>query len=118
MNLTSIKNIDDSRQPKRCLKIHGAIQDSQVAIARRSPYKTASSGKIAPTLLRAIRKGTEMTEENGAAVGSDSDLIDPSTEIVSAYVSHNALSVTDLPKLIAHVHSALKGLQTSRAPEP
>src|SRR5689334_18351568 len=95
-----------------------AIRDSQVAMMGSSPYKTASSGKIAPGLLRATRKGTEMTEQNGAAVGADNDLIDLSTEIVSAYVSHNALSVTDLPKLIADVHSALKGLQTSRVPEP
>lgn len=58
-----------------------------------------------------------MTEQNGAAVDADNDLIDLSTEIVSAYVSHNALSMTDLPKLIADVHSALKGLQTIRVPE-
>jgi len=52
-----------------------------------------------------------MTEQTSGAAGSDNDLIDLSTEIVSAYVSHNALSVTDLPKLIADVHSALRGLQ-------
>lgn len=59
-----------------------------------------------------------MTDQNSAVAGSDNDLIDLSTEIVSAYVSHNALSVTDLPKLIADVHSALKGLQSNVAPEP
>ena len=59
-----------------------------------------------------------MTDMNGAATGPDNDLIDLSTEIVSAYVSHNALSVTDLPKLIADVHSALKDLRTTAAPEP
>ena len=48
-----------------------------------------------------------MTEQNSAAAGTDNDLIDLSTEIVSAYVSHNALSVTDLPKLISDVHTAL-----------
>ena len=58
-----------------------------------------------------------MTDENGAAFGGDNDLIDLSTEIVSAYVSHNALSVTDLPKLIADVHSALRGLRSNTAPE-
>ena len=57
-----------------------------------------------------------MTEQTGAAAGPDNDLIDLSTEIVSAYVSHNALSVTDLPKLISDVHSALKGLRTVGAP--
>lgn len=38
------------------------------------------------------------------------DLIEYSTDIVAAYVSHNAISPTDLPKLIADVHAALKGL--------
>ncbi len=41
---------------------------------------------------------------------ADNDLIDLSADIVCAYVSHNALSVTDLPKLIADVHAALRGL--------
>lgn len=59
-----------------------------------------------------------MTEENGAMANVDNDLIDLSTEIVSAYISHNALSVTDLPKLIADVHTALKGLRSAGAPEP
>src|SRR3982751_2926024 len=57
-----------------------------------------------------------MTEQNSGAVGSDNDLIDLSTEIVSAYVSHNALSVNDLPKLIADVHAALRGLKGGVAP--
>ena len=59
-----------------------------------------------------------MTEQNSAAGGSDNDLIDLSTEIVSAYVSHNALSVTDLPKLISDVHTALKVLKTDSAAAP
>ena len=58
-----------------------------------------------------------MTDQDSAVAGSDNDLIDLSTDIVSAYVSHNALSVTDLHKLIADVHSALKGLQSNTAPE-
>jgi predicted transcriptional regulator len=37
-------------------------------------------------------------------------LVELSADIVSAYVSHNALSATDLPKLIASVHAALIGL--------
>ncbi len=59
-----------------------------------------------------------MTAETGVMDGPDSDLIELSTEIVSAYVSHNALSVTDLPKLISDVHSALRNLHSSGAPEP
>jgi predicted transcriptional regulator len=58
-----------------------------------------------------------MTDQNGAVAGTDNDLIDLSTDIVSAYVSHNALSVTDLPKLIADVHTALRGLQSNVVPE-
>ncbi len=54
-----------------------------------------------------------MTDQSGPVSANDNDLIDLSTEIVSAYVSHNALSVTDLPKLISDVHSALRGLRTA-----
>jgi predicted transcriptional regulator len=57
-----------------------------------------------------------MTDENGAAMSGDNDLIDLSTEIVSAYVSHNALSVADLPKLISDVHTALRGLRSDTVP--
>ena len=56
-----------------------------------------------------------MTVESGASNSSDNDLIDLSTEIVCAYVSHNALSVADLPKLIADVHGALRGLKSGVA---
>jgi predicted transcriptional regulator len=59
-----------------------------------------------------------MNDLNGAAPGADSELIDLSADIVCAYVSHNALSVNDLPKLIADVHSALKGLHSASVPEP
>jgi predicted transcriptional regulator len=59
-----------------------------------------------------------MMEQSGAMPDAEGDLIDLSTDIVSAYVSHNALSVTDLPKLIADVHSALKGLKSEPAPAP
>jgi predicted transcriptional regulator len=52
------------------------------------------------------------------AVAADGDLIDLSADIVCAYVSHNALSVGDLPKLIADVHTALRGLHSAGAVEP
>jgi predicted transcriptional regulator len=47
---------------------------------------------------------------------SDADLIELSSEIVAAYVGHNALSAADLPKLIADVYTALRGLGSSAAP--
>jgi predicted transcriptional regulator len=59
-----------------------------------------------------------MNDASSAGMIPDNDLIDLSADIVSAYVSHNALSVTDLPKLIADVHGALKSLQATAAPEP
>ena len=59
-----------------------------------------------------------MNDTTGATVGYEQDLIELSTEIVSAYVSHNALSPSDLPKLIADVHGALRTLSTNEAPLP
>ena len=43
----------------------------------------------------------------------ESELIELSSEIVAAYVGHNALSAADLPKLIAEVYTALKALGSS-----
>jgi predicted transcriptional regulator len=40
----------------------------------------------------------------------ESELIELSSEIVAAYVGHNALSASDLPRLIADVYAALKAL--------
>ena len=59
-----------------------------------------------------------MNDTAGAANGYETDLIELSTEIVSAYVSHNAVSPTDLPKLIAEIHGALRALQTNETPLP
>ena len=59
-----------------------------------------------------------MNDMSGTINAADNDLIDLSADIVCAYVSHNALSVTDLPKLIADVHAALRGLGTSAVVEP
>jgi predicted transcriptional regulator len=58
-----------------------------------------------------------MNDMTANATGADSDLIDLSADIVCAFVSHNALSVADLPKLIADVHTALSALQAGAAPE-
>lgn len=59
-----------------------------------------------------------MSDTTGSTTGYEVDLIELSTEIVSAYVSHNSVSVTDLPKLIADVHGALHGLQTNEVAVP
>lgn len=59
-----------------------------------------------------------MNDDTGAFAAVEADLIELSTEIVSAYVSHNAVSPGDLPKLIAEVHGALRALQSNEVPAP
>jgi predicted transcriptional regulator len=54
-----------------------------------------------------------MTDTASAATGHEQELIELSTEIVAAYVSHNALSPSDLPKLIMEVHGALRSLSSN-----
>ncbi len=58
-----------------------------------------------------------MNDMSGATPAADVDLVELSSEIVCAYVSHNAVSPSDLPKLINEVHGALKGLQNGGAQE-
>lgn len=52
---------------------------------------------------------------SSAQAASDHELVGLSADIVSAYVGHNALSVSDLPKLISDVHNALRGLKSGAA---
>src|SRR4029078_2347032 len=50
---------------------------------------------------------------------SNAELIDLAAEIVSAYVSNNSVSASDLPGLIADVHRALSNTHTAVSqPEP
>ena len=59
-----------------------------------------------------------MDDTADAASGYETDLIELSSGIVSAYVSHNALSPTDLTRLISEVHGALRALQSNEVPAP
>ena len=59
-----------------------------------------------------------MNDQSSSASAPEVDLVELSTEIVCAYVSHNAISPSDLPKVIADVHLALKGLRGADAPQP
>jgi predicted transcriptional regulator len=59
-----------------------------------------------------------MNDNTAAADAGEFDLVELSADIVSAYVSHNALSPTDLTKLIAEVHTALRGLRSNEVPVP
>ena len=54
---------------------------------------------------------------SGTETDGELELIGLSGEIVSSYVSHNSVSVRDLPRLIADVHQALRGLSAPAAPE-
>jgi predicted transcriptional regulator len=59
-----------------------------------------------------------MNDLTGVELGADGELIELSADIVCAYVSNNALSTTDLTRLIADVHTALKGLHSANSTEP
>ena len=48
----------------------------------------------------------------------DETLITLTADIVAAHVSNNSVAVSDIPTLIANVHSALSGLGTPSAPAP
>jgi predicted transcriptional regulator len=47
---------------------------------------------------------------NGSGAAFDTSLVELSADIVSAYVSKNAISAADLPKLLKDVHTALVAL--------
>jgi predicted transcriptional regulator len=49
---------------------------------------------------------------------SNSDLLALTADIVSAHVSNNSISVTDLPNLICNVHASLASLNGTPAPSP
>ena len=51
-------------------------------------------------------------------VPSSQELAELTSEIVSAFVTNNKLSATELPEVIAAVHAALRGLDEKKAPEP
>jgi len=56
-----------------------------------------------------------MDEQLGANSENDMSVVEMSTEIVCAYVSNNAVTAADLPRLIADVHGALTSLQSASA---
>ncbi|KKB76436.1 MucR family transcriptional regulator [Devosia soli] len=57
-----------------------------------------------------------MNDNTAAADAGDFELVELSADIVSAYVSNNAVSPSDLTRLIADVHGALRALRTNEAP--
>jgi predicted transcriptional regulator len=71
------------------------------AETRFSPHPVAYLAETRRTLLQ---------ERLMAEVADSQELIELSSEIVAAYVGHNAVSAADLPKLISEVFAALKSL--------
>nr|WP_314261404.1 MucR family transcriptional regulator [uncultured Devosia sp.] len=59
-----------------------------------------------------------MNETTGSATGYEHDLVELSSDIVSAYVAHNSVSLADLPKLIVDIHSTLRGLNGAEVQTP
>jgi predicted transcriptional regulator len=59
-----------------------------------------------------------MTMPAPAETTVDLDIVEFSSQIVAAYVSNNTVTPGDLPKLIAEVHAALRGLGKEEAAEP
>ncbi|MCJ2013503.1 MucR family transcriptional regulator, partial [Methylobacterium sp. J-076] len=51
---------------------------------------------------------------SGVDSGQTRDLVEAASEIVAAYSSHNHVSASDLPALIASVYASLAGLTTPR----
>lgn len=57
-----------------------------------------------------MESGASNSTAAASAEARSSQLVELSADIVSAYVSHNALSAGDIPRLIASVHATLSGL--------
>ncbi|KRB01394.1 MucR family transcriptional regulator [Devosia sp. Root685] len=57
-----------------------------------------------------------MNDNTAPADVGELDLVELSADIVSAYVSHNAVSPSDLTRLIADVHGALRALRSNEVP--
>ncbi len=59
-----------------------------------------------------------MADETGRKDTSDTEILAHASDIVSAYVSRNAVGATALPDLIRMVHQSLSGLTDAPAPAP
>ncbi len=71
------------------------------------------------TKCRARRsKEKYMNEQNNIPTSVDIELVELTSEIVSAYVSHNALSPSDVAKFITEVHATLLTLKSSETTKP
>jgi len=59
-----------------------------------------------------------MADDADAPGANDTELLHLGSEIVSAFVTRNTVSVSDLPDLIRSIHQSLKELQTAGTEPP
>jgi len=59
-----------------------------------------------------------MNEQNSMPTNADIDLVELSSDIVCAYVSHNELGPDDVSKFISDVHATLKLLHSGESLRP
>jgi predicted transcriptional regulator len=79
-----------------------------------------AQGNLTRNNVRSIKHGDEVEVESPAMNDlepNNADLTSLTADVVSAYVSNNAVQQSDLPSVIASVHAALQGLKAPKAPE-
>ena len=99
-------NGSKSSEPPKC-------QEADYALSGGSSRSRDKNRRMGFTLAMQTGSNGPLA---GAGAATDHELVGLSADIVSAYVGHNALSVADLPKLIADVHNALRNLKSNGAP--
>ncbi len=83
------------------------VQEFSKSIALRINWRNAANNK-----------DVFMSEQPGASTSADNELVELSTEIVCAYVSHNALEPAEVSKFISEVHTTLRNLRSSESASP
>jgi predicted transcriptional regulator len=90
------------------------------AIAAGVIARQQAQGNLTRNNVRFIKHGDEIEVESAAMNNLDpnnADLTSLTADVVSAYVTNNAVQQSDLPSVIASVHAALQGLKAPKAPE-
>jgi predicted transcriptional regulator len=68
--------------------------------------------------VQLLQAQVQVVDENTGTIGSQTtDFIELTADIVSAYVSKNSVRPSDMPDLLASVHTTLTGLSQGSAPE-
>lgn len=95
----------------RCLR-HGQVRGGSKLTSPFSPDELHQLLTRSNPVLPEGRKLSKIEADDRQ------DLLALTTDIVSAHVAHNIVSINDLPSLIGSVHATLAGLGSSTAEEP